>query len=171
MPSSVWPVLICFDSWTSHSRFLCNIALYSIRLYFHPSSHPQLGVVFALALSLHSFWSSFTTLLSGQVAYWAPNDQGNSSFSVLSFSLFILFMQFSRQEYWSGLPFPSLVDHVLLELSTMTRPFWVALHGMAHSLLELDKAKIALKIYWAWPHPSEQDPVSSLVVSPIRKLV
>ena len=22
-------------------------------------------------------------------------------------------MQFSRQEYWSGLPFPSLVDHVL----------------------------------------------------------
>ena len=32
---------------------------------------------------------------------------------VLSFCLFILFMGFSRKEYWSGLPFPSPVDHVL----------------------------------------------------------
>ena len=38
---------------------------------------------------------------------------GSSSFSVLSFCLFILFMGFSRKEYWSGLPFPSPVDHVL----------------------------------------------------------
>ena len=29
--------------------------------------------------------------------------------------------------------------------------------------------KIGLKVYWAWPHPSEQDPVSPSV-SPIRKL-
>ena len=33
--------------------------------------------------------------------------------------LFILFMGFSRQEYWSGLPFSSPVDHVL----------WPLLHG------------------------------------------
>ena len=45
------------------------------------------------------------------VAYWAPTDLGSSSFSILSFCLFILFMRFSRQEYWSGLPFPSPVDH------------------------------------------------------------
>ena len=45
-------------------------------------------------------------------------------------------MGFSRQEYWSGLPFPSPVDHVLSELSTMTRPSWVALHGMAHGFTE-----------------------------------
>ena len=31
------------------------------------------------------------------VAYWAPTDLGSSSFSVLSFCLFILFMEFSRQ--------------------------------------------------------------------------
>ena len=43
----------------------------------------------------------------------------------------ILFMGFSRQEYWSGLPFPSPVDHILSDLSTMTRPSWVAPHGMA----------------------------------------
>ena len=65
------------------------------------------------------------------VAYWAPTDLGSSSFSVLSFCLFILFMGFSRQEYWSGLPFPSPVDHILSDLSTMTRLSWVAPHGMA----------------------------------------
>ena len=31
-----------------------------------------------------------------------------------------MFMGFSRQECWSGLPFPTPVDHVLSELSTMT---------------------------------------------------
>ena len=46
-------------------------------------------------------------LQSSPVAYGAPTDLGRSSFSVLSFCLFILFTGFSRQEYWSGLPFPS----------------------------------------------------------------
>ena len=45
---------------------------------------------FFLELFLH--WSP--------VAYWAPIDLGSSSFSILSFCLFILFMGFSRQEYW-----------------------------------------------------------------------
>ena len=52
---------------------------------------------FFLELFLHWF----------PVVYWAPTDLGSSSFSVLSFCLFILFMWFPRQEYWSGLPFPS----------------------------------------------------------------
>ena len=51
-------------------------------------------------------------------------------------------MGFSGQEYWSGLPFPSPEDHVLSELSTMTRLSWVALHGMSHSFIELDKAVV-----------------------------
>ena len=34
--------------------------------------------------------------------------------------------------------FPSPVDHILSELSTMSHPSWVALHGMAHGFL-LDK--------------------------------
>jgi len=78
-------------------------------------------------------------LHSSPVAYWTPTDLRSSSFSVLSFCLFILFMGFSRQEYWSGLPFPSPVDHVLSELSTMTCPSWVALHSMAYSFIELGK--------------------------------
>ena len=42
------------------------------------------------------------------------------------FCLFILFMGFSRQEYWSGLPFPSPIDHSLSKLPTMTCLSWVA---------------------------------------------
>ena len=41
-------------------------------------------------------------LRSSPVAYWAPTDLGHSSFSVLSFCLFILFIGFSRQECWSA---------------------------------------------------------------------
>ena len=51
-------------------------------------------------------------------------------------------MGFSRQEYCSGLPFPSPVDHILSEHFSMTCPSWVALHGMAHSYIELDKAVV-----------------------------
>ena len=58
------------------------------------------------------------------------------------FCCFILFVGFSRQEYWSGLPFPSPVDHILSELSTMTRLSWVALHGIAHGFIDLDKAVV-----------------------------
>ena len=47
-----------------------------------------------------------------------------------------------RQEHLSGLPFPSPGDHVLSEISTMTCPSWLALHGMAHSFIELDKAVV-----------------------------
>ena len=54
----------------------------------------------------------------------------------------MLFKGFSRQEYLSGLPFPSPVDHILSELSTTTHPSWVALHGMVHSFIELDNAVV-----------------------------
>ena len=46
-------------------------------------------------------------LHSSPVTYWAPTDLWSSSFSVLSFCLFILFMVFSRQEYWFAIPFSS----------------------------------------------------------------
>ena len=56
-------------------------------------------------------------------------------------------MGFSRQEYWSGLPFPSPVDHVLSDLSTMTRPSWVALRVWL-SFIELDKAVTLVWLEW-----------------------
>ena len=101
----------------------------------------QLGVVSTLSISLF-FLELF--LHSSPVSYWAPNDLGSSYFRIISFFLFVLFMGFSRQEYWSDLPFPSLVDLGLSELSTMTCPPWVALHNMAHSFIELDKAVVHL---------------------------
>ena len=38
------------------------------------------------------------------------------------------------------MPFSSPVDHATPEFSTMNHPSWVALHGIAHSFSELDKA-------------------------------
>ena len=92
---------------------------------------------FFLELFLH--WSP--------VAYWAPTNLGSSSFSILSFCLFILFMGFSRQEYWSGLPFPSPVDHSLSDLFTMTCPSWVAPWAWL-SFIELDKAVVLVWLEW-----------------------
>ena len=65
-------------------------------------------------------------LHSSPVTYWAPTDLGRSSFSVISFCLFLLFMGFLRQECWSGFPFLSPGDHILSEVSTMTHLSWVA---------------------------------------------
>ena len=104
------------------------------------------GSISSFFLELFLHWSP--------VAYWAPTNLGSSSFSVLSFWPIILFMMFSRQEYRSGLPFPSPVDHVLSELSTLTHQSLVALHSMAHSFIELDKAVVhvirLVSFLWLW---------------------
>ena len=98
---------------------------------------------FFLELFLH--WCS--------VAYWAVTNLGSSSFSILSFCLFILFMGFSSQEYWSGLPFPFPVDHILSDLSTTTCPFWVAPHIMA-LFYWVSKAVVRVirlaRFLWVW---------------------
>ena len=78
-------------------------------------------------------------LHSSLVAYWTPFKLGGSPSGVTSFCLFIQFMGFLWQEYGLGCHFPPPVDHVLSELFTMTHLFWVALHGMAHSVTELCK--------------------------------
>ena len=106
----------------------------------------RFGAISSFFLELFLHWSP--------VAYWAPTNLGSSSFSVLSFCLFILFMGFSRQENYSGLPFPSPVDHILSDLSTMTCPSWVAPQGMAHNFIELDKAVVyvirLVHFLWLW---------------------
>ena len=104
------------------------------------TSHIHNWVLFSLCLHLFILSGVISPLISSSTL--APTDLGSSSFSVVSFCLFILFMGFSRQDYGSGLPFPSPVDHILSELSTTTCPSWVALQGMAHSFIELDKAVV-----------------------------
>ena len=93
-----------FMDWIS--RFLRSLALYSIRLYFPRWSHQQLGIVFALALSLHSFWSYFSTDLQqhvGHLLIWGVH------LSVSYLFAFSCCSWGSRQECWSGLPFLSPV--------------------------------------------------------------
>ena len=68
-----------------------------------------------------SFSSFFLELFlhSSPVVYWAPNDLRSSSFCIISFGLFILFMGFSRQEH-------KVVCHSLLHWSTFCQnsPSW-----------------------------------------------
>ena len=94
------------------------------------------------------------------VAYWAPTDLGSSSFSVLSFCLSVLFMEFLRQEYWSGLPFL---------LNTI---FWFADFNFAISgFLTMETTGIkkrcrgtSLLVYWLRLHRNKQRAlVSSLI--------
>ena len=128
------------------------VLLFSIGLCFYHLSHPQPGCCFRSG-SVSSFFLELF-LHSSPAAYWAPINLKSSSFSIISFCLFILFIGFSRKECWSGLPFPSPVDHVLSELSTMTCLSWLALHGMGHSFIELDKAVIhvisLVNFLWLW---------------------
>ena len=87
------------------------------------------------------------------IAFWTPTDQGSSSFSPI-FLPFLTVLGVFRQEYWSGLPFLSSMDHIFSEVSTMTHPSYVALQGMVHSFIELDKAVVhvisLVSFLWLW---------------------
>ena len=93
---------------------------------------------------LFLYWSS--------VAYWAPTDLGSSSFCVLSFCLFIMFLGFSRQEYWSAISFssrPHFVSSWLPAYYSLLLPFdyfrfhiYVISYGICLSLsLQKDEKK------------------------------
>ena len=63
-------------------------------------------------------------------------------------------MGFSRQKYWSGLPFPSPVDHVLQNSPPWHVHLGWPLHRRAHSFTELDKAVVHVirlaSFLWLW---------------------
>ena len=123
-------------------------------IYFPCAVHLRWGFSLPLTVWPVSYWARRCCLVVSSTIPARPQDLGSSSFSILSFCLFILFTGLSRQEYWSRLPFPSPVDHVLSELSTMTHLSWVALHGMAHSFIEFNKAVvhviILVSFLWLW---------------------
>ena len=104
------------------------------------------GSISSFFLELFLHWSLVT--------YWIPTWPGEFIFQCPIFLPFILFMGFSRQEYWSGFPFPSPVDHVLSELPIKTRQSWVALHSMAHNFVESYKAVVhvisLVSFLWLW---------------------
>ena len=112
---------------------------------------PTTGCSFCFG-SISSFFLELF-LHRSPVVYWAPTSLG-VHLSVSYLFAFSCCSWGSQGEYWSSLPFPSPGDHVLSELSTMTRPSWVALPGMAHSFTELDKAVIhvisLVSFLWLW---------------------
>ena len=91
------------------------------------------GLTWRCRLVVKMFKSFSESKAMVSVEIWAIPALGSSSvswdtfFQCPIFCLFILFTGFSRRECWRGWPFPSPVDHVWSELSTMTRPSWVAL--------------------------------------------
>ena len=150
MPSLVWPLAICLIQGP-------NIpGSYAILLLQHqtllPSPVTSTSACCFCFGSISLFFLKFVLHWS-PAAYWAHRS-GEFIFQHSIFLPFLIFMGFSRQESWSGLPFHSPVVHVLSELSTMTCLSWVALHGMAHSFIELDKAVVhvirLISFLWLW---------------------
>ena len=96
------------------------------------------GAIPSFFLELFLRWSP--------VVYWVPTDLGSSSFSILSFCVFILFMGFSRQN-------TDVVCHSLLQWTTFcqTSPPWPGHLGWPNiawlSFIELDKAVVHM-IRW-----------------------
>ena len=116
-----------------HSRFLCNIALYSIELYFHHQSYPQLGVVL---LWLHLFILSgvISPLISSSILYICQ--AGEFIFQCLIFLPFHIVHGVLKARMLSGLPLHSPLHHVLSELSNMTCLSWVSLQSMAYNTIK-----------------------------------
>ena len=69
-------------------------------------------------------------LHSSPVAYWTPSNMGGRAWFIFWCHIFLPFCIVHgvlTQEYWSGLPFPCTVDHVLSDFSLW--PIYPALHG------------------------------------------
>ena len=116
------------------------------------TSHIHNWVLFLVWLCLFILSGVISPLFSNNIlgTYWP----GEFIFQCPIFLPFHTVPGFMRQEYWSGLPFPSPVDHILSELSTMTHLYRVALHSMAHSFIELDRALVhvvgLISFLWLW---------------------
>ena len=121
---------------------------YSIGPCFHHQSYPQLGIVFALTLSLHSFWSSFSSSIL---------DTYQAGEFIFQYPIFLPFHTVhgilkTRILKWFGIPFSSGPHFVqTLHHDPLSR---VALCGMAHSFIELDKAVVhvisLVSFLWFW---------------------
>ena len=115
--------------------FLLNQPPYVLEFISQPDTsktecHFCFGPAFSFFLVLFLYYSP--------VAYWTPSNLRGSSSSVMSFCIFMLFMEFSSQEYWNCSPFLPPGDQVWSEF-TITHPSWVDLHNMTHSFIELCK--------------------------------
>ena len=133
----------CLDSWTWHSRFLCNISLYSIRPCFYHQLQPQLAVVFALAPSLPS--GVISPLISSSMlsTYW-PGEFLFQYPIILPFHTVHGVLK-ARILKWFAIPFSS-GPHCVRPLHHDC-PSWVAPEAWL-SFIQLDKAVVLVWLNW-----------------------
>ena len=137
------------------TRFLCNsfqipmqFVLFSIRLYFHRQSHTQL-VLFSLWLRLFIVYGIICPLFSSSIlGTYQPGE------FIFQCHIFLPFYAVhgvlkARILKWFAIPFsggPCFVRTLHYGQ--------VALHGMAHSFIELDKAVVhVIRLFsflWLW---------------------
>ena len=137
--------IILFFLWLSNIPFIYNIPLhiYNIPLYIQGLPWWLSGKESTCQCRRHGFdpwvgkipqrrkWQPTPVFLPGESHGWksqvgySPRGRKESDMTE-QLHWHWLFMGFSRQEYWSGLLFPSPVDHFLSDLSTMTSQSWVA---------------------------------------------
>ena len=168
MQSTSWETL----GWKKHKLESSLLGEMSIASEMHMTPPLWQKVKWSEVKSLSCVWLFATPWT---VAYQAPPSMG-----------------FSRQECWSRLPFPSPEDFLdpgikplsptlkgrLFTAEPPGKPPCRNLSFLTSTELQdnisehshTHQQKIGLKIYWTWPHPSEQGPVSLHSVSPIRKL-
>ena len=117
---------------------------WSIGLYSHHQIHPQLGAVSTLVQPLLSFWSYFSihTYWPGEFIFQCPIFLPVHTVDGV---LRVRMLQWFATSFSGGLGFVRTLHH---------EPSWVALHGMAHSFIELDKAVIhfinLVSFLWLW---------------------
>ena len=116
------------------------------------TSHIHNWALFLLWLHLFILSGVISLLFSSSIL--GTNRPGEFIFQCQIFLPFHTVHGVLKQEYWSGLPFPSPVDHVLSELSTMTCPSCVALYSIAPSFIEWEKAVVhvisLVSFLWLW---------------------
>ena len=108
--------------------FICGIVLYSIGLYFHQQSHPQLGVAFALAVSLHSSGVISPLISSSILGTYQPGE------FIFHYPIFLPFHTIhgvlkARILKWFAIPFssgPHFVRTLPHDPSILGGPTW---HG------------------------------------------
>ena len=119
-------------------QVLCNIALYSIGLYFHHQSHLQLGVVFALALSL--LFGAISPLISSSIlGTYRPREFPFQYPTILPFHTIDGVLK-ARILKWFAIPFssgPCFVRTLHHDL-----PISVAPHSMAYSFTEVNNTGV-----------------------------
>ena len=113
---------------------------------------PPAGYCFLLCLHHFLLSGVISPLISSSIlgTYWP----GEFIFQCPIFLPFHTVHGVLKARIGNGFLFPSPVDHILSELSTMTCPSWVVLQDMAHSSIELDKAVvhviILVSFLWLW---------------------